>query len=429
MSAGLCHTRLGGLFTNSSSSPFSIHGCANLRLAVVSPFVDRRHGTERAIAELLERLARDYHCEIHLYSQRIEGLALRQSSSPSGPQGGITWHNVPTIPGPHILQFLFWLFLNAFSRRRDRAIRGVLFDLVLSPGINCFDADVVLVHALFHRLRELADEDTNQSSRPALLRRFHRRAYYSLVALLERAIYSNSQLSLAAVSGRTASLLKKYFRRNEVRVIPNGVDAAYFCPARRLALRAGARARYKLQETDFLLLLIGNDWSNKGLSTILEAMAAVREIPLSLLVAGQDAAAPFFLKAAKELGLSEKCFWEMASVDPVHLYAAADAYVSPTREDSFGLPVLEAMACGLPVITSIFAGASEIITHDLDGFVLNDPNDAVTLARHLKNLQQDPALRLQIGENARRKGQAYTWERNAAATWEFLNEVASKKQA
>jgi len=66
MSAGLCHTRLGGLFTNSSSSPFSIHGCANLRLAVVSPFVDRRHGTERAIAELLERLARDYHCEIHL---------------------------------------------------------------------------------------------------------------------------------------------------------------------------------------------------------------------------------------------------------------------------------------------------------------------------------------------------------------------------
>jgi UDP-glucose:(heptosyl)LPS alpha-1,3-glucosyltransferase len=417
------------IFNNRFGSRFSDRGCAELRLAVVSPFVDRRHGTERAIAELLERLARDYHCEIHLYSQRIEGLALGQSSSPSGQQGGITWHKVPTIPGPHILQFLFWLFLNGFSRRRDRATRGLLFDLVLSPGINSLDADLVLVHALFHRLRELADEDTNQSSRPALLRRFHRRAYYSLLALLERAIYSNSQLSLAAVSGRTASLLKKYFRRNEVRVIPNGVDAAYFCPARRLALRAGARARYQLQETDFLLLLIGNDWRNKGLSTILDAMAAVREIPVCLLVAGQDATAPFFLKAAKGLGLSEKCFWEMASVDSVHLYAAADAYVSPTREDAFALPPLEAMACGLPVITSINNGGSQIITEGVDSFVLNDPNDAATLAHHLKNLQQNPELRLKIGENARQTAEAYTWERNAAAVWEFLNEVASKKQA
>ena len=46
-----------------------------MRLAVVSPFVDRRHGAERALAELLERLARDYGCEIHLYAQRVEDLS------------------------------------------------------------------------------------------------------------------------------------------------------------------------------------------------------------------------------------------------------------------------------------------------------------------------------------------------------------------
>src|ERR1700693_514336 len=54
------------------------HGCADVRLAVVSPFVDRRHGTERALAELLERLARQQHCEIHLYAQSVESLALSQ---------------------------------------------------------------------------------------------------------------------------------------------------------------------------------------------------------------------------------------------------------------------------------------------------------------------------------------------------------------
>src|SRR5215831_18785949 len=102
------------------------HGCADLRLAVVSPFVDRRHGTERSLAELLERLARDYHCEIHLYSQRVENLAIGRSSA-LGPQerGEVIWHKVPAIPGPHLVQFVFWLFLNTFLRRWDRAIRGL----------------------------------------------------------------------------------------------------------------------------------------------------------------------------------------------------------------------------------------------------------------------------------------------------------------
>src|SRR3989454_4965394 len=115
--------------------PRMLHGCADLRLAVVSPFVDRRHGTERALAELLERLARDEHCEIHLYAQRVEDLALDSSSS-VGPanSGRIVWHKVPSIPGPHLLKFLGWLFLNSLCRAWDRRVRGLHFDLVLSPG-------------------------------------------------------------------------------------------------------------------------------------------------------------------------------------------------------------------------------------------------------------------------------------------------------
>ena len=236
-------------------------------------------------------------------------------------------------------------------------------------------------------------------------------------------------MSLAAVSSRTASLLDRYFHRSNVRVIPNGVNAAQFSRARRLALRAEARVRYKFQETDFVLLLIGNDWRNKGLSTVLDAMAMSREFPVRLLVAGQEAGASFFFETAKKLGLSEQCRWEMTPMDAIGLYAAADAYVSPTREDSFGLPLLEAMACGLPVITSIFAGASQIITDGVDGFVLQDPGDALTLTNNLESLQQHHDLQLRMGEQARRTAEAYTWERNAAAVWEFLNEVASKRRA
>lgn len=397
-----------------------------MRVAVVSPFVDRRHGTERALAELLERLARDYGCEIHLYSQRVEDLTLGHGSA-LRQRGNILWRKVSSLPGPHLFQFVFWLIFNAFSRRWDHAIHGLHFDLVLSPGINCVGADVVLVHALFHRLRELARDEVNPLTVSGLLRHLHRRAYYSLVAWLERRIYADPKVSLATVSDRTASLLKGYFHRNADRVIPNGADPVHFSPAKRIALRAEARSHYKFQETDFVLVLIGNDWLNKGLSTVLDAMAALREIPLRLLVAGQDAAAFFFFERAKQLGLNEQCRWEMTLIEALDLYALADAYVSPTREDSFGLPLLEAMACGLPVITSVFAGASQIITDSVDGFVLKDPNDAATLAGHLRNLQEHPDIGLRIGQNARRTAEAYTWERNAAAVWEFLNEVAAKK--
>jgi hypothetical protein len=128
-----------------------------LRLAVVSPFVDRRHGSERALAELLERLARDYHCAIHLYAERADDLPLAASKLPdSSESGSIVWHKVPSIRGPHLVKFVAWMFANGFLRWWHRVFRRLSFDLVLSPGINCLDADVIIVHALFRRLQELA---------------------------------------------------------------------------------------------------------------------------------------------------------------------------------------------------------------------------------------------------------------------------------
>lgn len=404
-----------------------IPGCADLRLAVVSPFVDRRHGTERALAELLERLACKEHCEVHLYSQRVEDLSLDRYTGRAGDSPfGIIWHKVPSLPGPHLLQFLSWFIANRICRAWDRAFRGLRFDLLLSPGVNCFDADVILVHALFHRLRELAREDLG-ADQPGFFRRLHRRAYYSFLTSMENRIYANARVSLAAVSQRTAALLRRYFQREDVRVIPNGVDTRQFSPAKRLAFRRELRSQRKFLESDFVLLLIGNDWGTKGFPAILAAMAANRELPLRLLVAGQDPMAPSFLGAAGRLGLGEHCHWQTASADALGLYAVADAYVSPSREDSFGLPVLEAMACGLPVITSVFAGVSQIVTDGVDGFVLSDPRDSTALANLLRRLSQQRDLCQQIGENAARTAQAYTWERHASETWDFLKEAAGNK--
>ena len=404
-------------------------GSAELRIAAVSPFVDRRHGTERAFAELLERLAANHHCEIHLYAQRVEDLAVApRTTDPTQHSGAIYWHKVPSIPGPHILQFIVWIFLNGSLRWLDSLLRRRSFDLVLSPGINCLDADVVIVHAVFRRLREAADErKAGDSASTGFFRRLHRRAYYWLLTWLERRIYNDPKVSLAAVSRRTAGLLAQYFQRQDTRVIPNGVDTAQFSPEARLALREGARQRRSFGDEDFTLLLIGNDWHIKGVGAILQAMSTLPDLPFKLLVGGSDASS-CFRQRAEELGLGDRCQWEPPRADVIDFYAAADAYVSPSLEDSFGLPVLEAMACGLPVITSICAGVSGMIGDGIDGFVLSDPSDAVSLAHLLREIYADADLRRRVADAAALAAHQWTWDRNAEGVWQLLQDTAKRNR-
>ena len=413
-----------------------------MRLAVVAPFVDRQHGTERALAELLDRLSREYGCEIHLYAERVADLECGASAPPSrsstretgttstASSGSITWHRVPSIPGPHLIRFLFWILANTTMRWWHRVARGQRVDLVLSPGINCLDADFIIVHVVFQRLRKLASEQPQQpfvpNTRNSTSRRLHRGAYYATVAAFERIVYRNRKTKLAAVSHRTADLLDLCFGRKDVPVIFNGIDTVQFSIPARLARRQGARFRRKFSDDEFVLLLIGNDWRTKGLPAILESIAAAPDLPLRLIVAGSDIPANFS-GIVEHLKLGNRCLWEPARPDVIDFYAAADVYVSPSREDSFGLPVAEAMACGLPVITSKFAGVSELIRNDRDGFVLSDPKDVSSLTTTLRKLHADPALRSRIGDSAASVAQTSTWDRTASQTWQWLQSAKPRR--
>ncbi len=92
--------------------------------------------------------------------------------------------------------------------------------------------------------------------------------------------------------------------------------------------------------------------------TVLRAMGVLRELPVHVIAAADDSPESF-RETAKSLGISERCRFEPSREDVLGFCAVADLYVSPTREDSFGLPITEAMACGLPVITSMHAGVAD----------------------------------------------------------------------
>jgi len=393
-----------------------------LRLAVVSPSLDRRHGTERALSEAVERLARDYPCQVHLFTQRVEDLAVCLPNALETPAARIVWHRVSAIPGPHLLRFVYWFFRNRAVRRAVSREAGVPFDLVLSPGINCSDADVVIVHALFRRLQELSAEPGTSAR---VFQKLHQAIYYRLMAWLETKIYRNPSVHLAAVSPRIKSDLERYFARRDVAVIPNAVDTEMFSPQARLVRRAEMRQRFALEENAFALLLIGNDWRVKGLPVILEAMTYLKDLPLRLLVTGSDNAKPFH-ELASRLGVLPRCLWQPPAADVLAFYAAGDLYVSPTLEDSFALPVAEAMACGLPAITSVSAGISAYLTDGADAVILADPRDPETLARRIRKLHEQPNLLRNMGDAAARKAREWTWERNAAQIWALLQNAQGK---
>ncbi len=386
----------------------------------MSPFVDRRHGTERAVAELVEWLAAKPGVEVYLYAQWVEAVEGVDDTGKAG--GNIHWRRVATTGGPHLWHFLFWLMANKRCLERDSAQESTRSDVVFSPGINSFAADVVLVHAVFGRLRELQTSRGGFGARSA-----HRWLYYRLVSFLEDRIYRNRKLTLAAVSRRTARQLETYYGRPDVSVIPNGVDTATFSVKSRLAHRETARRQRGYEEDDVALLLVGNDLQGKGLPVLLDALQRVPKQNWKLDIVGSDQSGSFQSRL-QQAPFKGRVQFRAEVQDMREVYAAADVYVAPSIEDSFNLPALEAMSCGIPAVISTDAGMCEHIADRQSGMVLKDSTDAEELSRILIELMENRELRSQLGEGATTVAARLTWDAHAEAVYELLCAAARRKQ-
>jgi len=324
---------------------------------------------------------------------------------------------------------LWWFFANRGVRKSTLKRLENRPLLVYSPGINCLDANAITVHIVFHefyaRVRhELALLKVPVSRWPVTV---HRKMYYKLIMALERRIYTDPKVRLAAVSKLVSAQLEKHFGRTDSVVIPNAIDTVFFNSEARLARRSVSRQSLKLDDSDFVVLLIGNDWKKKGLEQLLRALAMI-EIPIRLLVVGKDDPG-LYRPALRQLRLDGRVRFLAPSVDVLSFYAAADAYVAPSLEDAFGLPILEAMACGLPVIASVQAGASENVVDGTTGYLLRDPMNHAELADLIRRLASDKSAAEKIGAAAAQfVKSSVSWDHNVSATREFLEKALASSQ-
>lgn len=389
------------------------------RLAVVSPFLDKSHGTERLIVEWISQLADGF--EIHIYSQRVEDIDRSK----------YTWHRIPKLPGPHLLNFLWWFAANRLRREWDRRVYAMKYDLIFSPGPNCLDADVFSVHIVFAEyVRKIAfDPDRPQQTVASRLRSIHRRIYYKSIISLEKRAYTRPDVPLILIARHTLSALQKYYGRcDSCSIVYVGLDHETFNPARRAALRERARRELGVPDGGFVLLLIGNDWRNKGVPVILDALNLLRELNVELIVVSSEGPEPSRATVASQ-ALDDLVRVLPPRKDVEFYFAAADAYVGPSLEDTFALPPAEAMACGVPTIVSSENGTCEIITDGVDGMILRDPKDAASLAAMIRRLYEDEPFRASLGKKAAETAQQYTWERNGRELAAIFEEIIRRKSA
>jgi UDP-glucose:(heptosyl)LPS alpha-1,3-glucosyltransferase len=181
-------------------------------------------------------------------------------------------------------------------------------------------------------------------------------------------------------------------------VIYNAVDSVAFNPELR-AHRERLRARYRIPPEALTFLLVGSGFERKGVATAIAALAHLPE-PAHLMLVGREKRLGPYKRLARALGVRERITFAGPQADVKAFYGAADVFVLPTIYDPFPNAALEALACGLPVITSTKSGAAELVLEHDAGLVCAS-RDVAGLAAHMKSLA-DPNLRIRQGANARK---------------------------
>lgn len=210
-----------------------------------------------------------------------------------------------------------------------------------------------------------------------------------------------------------------------IHVVYRAVDTDVFRP---LSVPPEFRQRYGLDEDCYYILYVGSEDPRKNLKTLIKAFAIVqREIPTARMLkvgpAHFGAERERLLRLVTELGLerSVRFLDYVPDEDLPLLYNAADVFVLPSFYEGFGLPALEAMSCGTPVVASNRASLPEVVGK---GGVLVDPNDEHALARSIIDLLADPDRRAVASRAALEQAARFSIERQAVETMAVYREVA-----
>lgn len=244
--------------------------------------------------------------------------------------------------------------------------------------------------------------------------------YTTLNAYWEKQAFRKAKVVVAVSNQVRQDLIQIGIPEDKICVIPNGVDVEEFKPGQ------VNRPSLGLPE-DVLLALFAGDirTPRKNLETVLKALVDVPEFHLA--VAGSTERSPY-PSMAHELGISHRVYFLGQRKDMPELMRAVNLLVFPSRYESFGLVILEALASGLPVVTSSSVGASDLVNGEC-GFVMSSSESLKELSSHLKYFILNKEKLNDWSKNARHIACDHTWKKMAICYSSLLTQTKPKNEA
>ena len=206
-------------------------------------------------------------------------------------------------------------------------------------------------------------------------------------------------------------------------VIYNGVDTSRFNPKAKEKYRKSLRNKYSIKKDEIVLVFVSNNFKLKRLNLVLEAMALLKNNKIRLFVIGADNHRTY-LRWAINNSLGDQVLFLGSKRNIEKYYAASDVFVLPTLYDAFANVCLEAMACGLPVITTNSNGAADLILDRENGYILKTQK-ADELSARIKALEP-LSERSRMGDNAAAKAACFTMEKHLSEVLKLYERIRSK---
>ncbi|RJQ24049.1 MAG: glycosyltransferase family 1 protein [Nitrospiraceae bacterium] len=356
-----------------------------MKVAIIRKKYTFHGGAESFSGSFIEKLANDGH-EMHVFAIKWQA---------DGTHKNIYFHQVPAVT------------FNSFLRDLSFAISSYF---ILKKQRNYFDIIQTHDKTMYQDIYRAGDgchiEWLRQRwKRTGLLGKLSivLNPYHWLILDLEHKIFIRHRYKkIIAISEMVKrNIIDNYsVPASDIEVIYNGVDTEKFHPGNREKYRDEIRRKHGLAENDFVALFMGSGFERKGVGALIEAVKGM-EGPVKVLVVGKGKHPPV-----------PNIIFCGPQKDNYKYYAAADIFVFPTIYEPFGNVHLEALASGLPVITTKNSGAAEIIKDGAHGYVIPEPEDVRTIAEKIRFFMTNRDKLESMSANARQLAEEFTFEKH-----------------
>jgi UDP-glucose:(heptosyl)LPS alpha-1,3-glucosyltransferase len=360
-------------------------------------FSTRKGGAERYLVDLCTRMAKEGH-EVHVYAEHWD------EEIPD-----IVLHKVNTIPFPKSLRLL------SFAIKATKQMDEGNYDITLGVG-NTLKADILQPHGGVHWAWFWRSLEAYENPIIWIIKFLGRilSPHQWISGYIEGTPYRRKNYDkIIAISDMVKEDVINWYKvpEDRIEVVYNGVDIERFNPKNR-KYREIIRTKHGIGN-EFVILFVSNNFRMKGLKFLIKALAKIKKDggpSLKLIILGRDNNRTY-LRLAKRLEFYHDLIFVGSTHEIEKYYGASDLMVHPTFYDACSLSVLEALASGLPVITTSSNGVSRIITDKSEGIVISTPKEIDKLAESIKFFLDSEILTESL-KTTRKVVEKYSIERN-----------------